>query len=131
MKEKPEKDQQLLEAIGGLRFSLKFIAERISQNVSSTAEILFDEHRPDNLLSVAEKVCTHHLLNSDDHGPRIFLFKLLFRWHGGTVIHYCTVERPTLKWLIPEDDLKDYTVSNVLLKEPLYFYVDHSDFKRC
>ena len=110
----PEKDQQLLEAVGGLRFSLKFAAECISQNITSTTEIISaSEHRLDDFLSLTKDVCSHHLLNLDNHGPRIFLFKLLFRWHGGTAIQYCTMEQSKLKWLIPKDDLKDYKVSNL------------------
>ena len=105
-------NQQSLEAIGGLRFALRFAGEFISMmlnlldSIPNVAAADLDE-----FLELTRKVCIHHIINTKDHGPRVFLFKLLFRQYGRAFIHPITTEHPGLYWLLPENALRDYRVS--------------------
>ena len=109
----PVVDQQLLEAIGGLRFAFKFAADCISLMISPIPSVLtWSKGEVDRFLQLIEKSCKHSLLRKcDDHRQRIFLFKLLFRRHGVTVVNFCTSGQCNLEWLVP--DLKVVSVSNV------------------
>ena len=113
---KPEIDQQLLEAIGGLRFALKFAADCVSLMMISpiTSPVLtWCERETETFRELVETGCQHRLLKIDNHRPKEFLLKLLFRRHGATVVEFCRSEQHNLVWLV--SDLKDVLVSNCFL----------------
>ena len=110
----PVIDKQLLEAIGGLRFALKFAADCISLLISPTSSTLtWSNNEVDRFLKQIEEICHRKMFKCDDHRPRTFLFKLLFRRHGATVVKFCSSRQPNLKWLV--SDLKDVPVSNCFM----------------
>ena len=128
----PVINRQLLEAIGGLRFALKFAADCISLMISPTSPVLtWSEDEVERLLKQIEKSCIHKLLECEDHRPKIFLFKLLFRRHGATVVEFCTTRQPDLEWLV--SDLKDVPVSNIAFmhaeKTIIHFFAVCQDFE--
>lgn len=108
----PEIDQPFLEAVGSLRFALNFAADCISQKISSdSAEssmvLSWSESNVQEFLKLTKK---SHLLNTaNDHKPRLFLFKLLFRRHGAVLVEFCNETQPKYKWLVSE--LKSIWVS--------------------
>ena len=113
---RPVIDQQLLEAIAGLRFALKFAADCISLKISPASSVLtWSKGEVERFLELIEEICIRKMFECDDHRPRIFLFKLLFRRHGATVLEFCTNEQHNLLWLI--SDLKDVSVSNIVIND--------------
>ena len=110
---RPVVDQQLLEAIGGLRFGLKFAAECISQMISpSSSTLTWSKGEVDMFLKLIEEICNRKMFECDDHRQKTFLFKILFRRHGATVIEFCKRGQPELEWLV--SDLKDVPVRKLL-----------------
>ena len=101
---KPKPDQQFFEAIGGLRFALRYAADFISIRMTlSDSALTVPAAELDQFLNLTERVCTHHAINVKDQGPRVFLFKLLFRQYGAAVVHTCTTEQSSFNWLVPKD----------------------------
>ena len=108
----PEMNQQVLEAVGGLRFALKFAADCISQKISpdsSATVITWLDHEVQDFLTLTETSCSHHLIKLEAHKPRVFLFKLLFRRHGAVVVEFCTTKQPKFAWLV--SGLRDIQVN--------------------
>ena len=102
---KPKPNQEFLEAIGGLRFGLRCAADYISirMNLLPLAPTVVPAADLDQFLTLTEKICTHHSINIKDHGPRVFLFKLLFRQYGVAVVHSSKTEQSSFQWLVPKD----------------------------
>ena len=101
----PEMNQQILEAVGGLRFALKFAADCISRRISSdsyTVPLMWLESEVKECLKLTKTSCQHHLLQVKDHKPNLFLFKLLYRRHGSVVVDFCTKKEPDFAWVVPE-----------------------------
>ena len=101
----PEMNQQILEAVGGLRFALKFAADCISQRInsdSSTVPLMWLESEVKECLELTKMSCHHHLLQVKDHKPDLFLFKLLYRQHGSVVVDFCTEKEPNFAWVVPK-----------------------------
>lgn len=90
-------NQQILEAVGGLRFALKFAADCISQRINSdcsTVPLMWHESEVKECLKQAKKSCFFQ------ENPRLFLFKLLYRRHGSVMVDFCTKTEPHLAWLV-------------------------------
>ena len=104
-------NQQLFEAIGGLRFALRYAADFISIRMTlSDSALTVPAAELDQFLKLTESVCTDHVINVKDHGPRVFLFKLLFRQYGAALVHTCTTKQSSFNWLVPEGVLTSYKV---------------------
>ena len=105
-----EMDQQVLEAVGGLRFALKFAADCISQKIthadSAAAVSTWLDSEVKEFLDMTKRSCQHHLLKLKNHKPRLFLLKLLYRRHGSVVVDFCTEKEPDFVWLV-SDQAKD------------------------
>ena len=100
-----EMDQQILEAVGGLRFALKFAADCISQKIchaDSAAVSTWLDSEVKEFLDMTKRSCQHHLLKLKNHKPRLFLLKLLYRRHGSVVVDFCTEKEPDFVWLISD-----------------------------
>ena len=107
----PEIDQRILEAVGGLRFALKFAADCISQKIShsgSATVSTWAETEVDKFLSLAKDCCIHHLFHCK---PQVFLFKLLFRQHGVDMAKFFETEGACYDWVVP--DLKNFQASKI------------------
>lgn len=108
----PEIDQQILEVVGGLRFTLKFAADCISQRISndgSATVSTWTETEVDKFLSLVKKCCMHHLFQRK---PQVFLFKLLFRQHGVDMAKFFQTEGACYDWVVP--DLNSFQASEII-----------------
>ena len=108
---RPEVNQRILEAVGGLRFALKFAADCISQKIGpdgSATVSTWTETEVDKFLSLAKDCCIHHLFHCK---PQVFLFKLLFRQHGVDMAKFFETEGACYDWVVP--DLKNFQASKI------------------